>query len=113
MKMLSKLKRIIRKGVLVGIVAAAAAGAGLIATGSSVQAAGSFNCDSNAVVFCGAETSKGAASASEITSRYNNGDGHNSAASIHNIYGSSFFKISSSDIQNLSKDAQLGSVTKS
>jgi uncharacterized repeat protein (TIGR01451 family) len=108
------LTKLTRRGMLLATLVTAAAGASLFITSQTLAAAtNGFNCDSNAVIYCGAETSKGAAAASQITSRYNSGDGHNSAASIHSIYGSSWFGIGSSDIQNLSKNAQVGTVTKS
>jgi len=79
---------------------------------SSNSSCPGYNGDTNAVIWCGADAN-GTAKASEITTRYNKGDGHNSAKSIQNIYGSNYFHISSSDIQNLSKNAKIGSVTKS
>ena len=63
------------------------------------------DCDSNAVVYCGAS------SLSTLQSRYAHGDGHNSASSIQHIY--SYFGISGSDISNMSKYAVAGTVTKS
>jgi len=66
------------------------------------------NCDANAVIWCGE------GSVDQLMSEYNNGDGHNSASSIHNIY--SFFGISSADINNMtssSVDVQSGSVSSS
>jgi len=71
-----------------------------------------FDGDSNSVIWCGAD-SGGTARPSRITTAYNKGDGHNSAKSIQNIYGSAFFHISNSDIQHLSTIAKVGSVTKS
>ncbi|HSW97872.1 MAG TPA: hypothetical protein VLF89_08660 [Candidatus Saccharimonadales bacterium] len=71
-----------------------------------------YNGDSNAIIWCGAN-SNGSAQPSRITYTYNHGDGHNSAKSIQNIYGSGFFGITSSEIQNLGSTAKVGSVTKS
>ncbi len=116
MKLISKLKNVSRKGLFLGVMTATVVGAGLfLASHNSVSADSqyTYNCDSNAVVYCGAETSNGSPSAAEITTKYNKGDGHNSATSIHNIYGSKQFNISSSDVQNLAKTAQMGYVTKS
>lgn len=62
------------------------------------------DCDSNAVMFCGALT------ASSVVSKYKNGDSRNSAGSIHNIFSS--FGISSSDIDALPANAIAGHVTK-
>lgn len=119
MRTLSTIKRFVRRGALFAAVTGVAVGVGLFTANalnnSQASAASSscpgFNGDTNAVIWCGAD-SNGTAKASEITARYNNGDGHNSAASIHNIYGSNVFNITSADIQNLSSTAKVGSVTK-
>ncbi len=66
------------------------------------------DCDANAVIFCGAS------SISQLTSRYNGGDGHNSAASIQHIYG--FFGVSAADIASMSSSSTTviaGKVTSS
>lgn len=63
------------------------------------------NCDDNAVVFCGAS------STGSLISKYDNGDGHNTAASIQHIYSS--FSISSSDIHAMGSTSEMGSVTSS
>jgi hypothetical protein len=55
------------------------------------------NCDSNAVIWCGA------GSVSQLQNRYRNGDGHNSAASIQAIYN--HFGISGSDISAMSSNS--------
>src|SRR6185312_13709059 len=67
--------------------------------------AAAADCDSNAVIRCGAQ------SVTELRNKYNSGDGVNSAASIQHIYGS--FGISAVDIQNMGSTAQMGTVTKS
>jgi len=51
------------------------------------------NCDANSVMWCGAD------SVSDIANKYTSGDGHNTAASIHDIY--SFYGISASDISSM------------
>jgi hypothetical protein len=51
------------------------------------------NCDANSVMWCGAN------SVSDLANKYNSGDGHNTAASIHSIY--SFYGISASDISSM------------
>ncbi len=64
------------------------------------------NCDANAVIWCGA------GSDSSLISKFNKGDGHNSAASIQNIF--SFFGITSADVNSMTNsavDVQSGSVT--
>lgn len=66
---------------------------------------GGQNCDSNAVMYCGAT------SASQLVNKYNTGDGQNSIVSTQNIYNS--FGITSADIQAMPSTAVAGSVTKS
>lgn len=61
------------------------------------------DCDNNAVIYCGVST------IGDLASKYNNGDGHNSAASIQHIY--SWFGISSNDMQSLDTTAKNGKVT--
>lgn len=72
---------------------------------ADVSLGGPYDNNANAVVW------GGASDANVIKSDYNNGDGHNSAASIDHIYN--YFHISSADISNLPSDAVAGSVTKS
>jgi hypothetical protein len=62
----------------------------------NVSISGATNCDANSVMWCGAS------SVNDISSKYNNGDGHNSAASIHDIY--SFYGISASDISSMNSN---------
>jgi len=69
---------------------------------------GPYNCDANAVLYCGAS------SVDNLIGKYNNGDGVNSAASIHNIYN--YFGINYSDIELMNSSVahvQAGEVTKS
>jgi hypothetical protein len=66
------------------------------------------NCDANAVLWCGA------GSTDTIIQKYNQGDGHNSPTSIHDIYN--YFAITSSDINSLDNQGITvisGEVTKS
>lgn len=72
---------------------------------AAVSFGGSFNCDANAALWCGAPNT------STIINDYNKGNAHNSASSIQHIYSS--FGITSSDIQSISTTAVAGSVTKS
>ncbi|HSW85511.1 MAG TPA: hypothetical protein VLF79_02780 [Candidatus Saccharimonadales bacterium] len=65
------------------------------------------DCDSNAVIWCGA------GSVNQLINKYNNGDGRNSAESIHHILG--FFGISSAEINSMdsnSMNIEAGRVTK-
>lgn len=78
---------------------------GAIIVPNLASAAGTYNCDANAVIWCGAP------SASSLANSYSHGDGHNSAASIQHIYA--WFGITSGDISGMTSDAQAGSVTKS
>lgn len=88
---------------LLALLAVSAATMGFVAFATS--AASANDCDVNAVVYCGAN------SAGTLISRYDNGDGHNSAAAIQRIY--SHFGISSSDIHAMGADSHMGSVTSS
>lgn len=80
-------------------VAAAATIGGVSATPSSQP-----DCNPDAVIWCGFS------STGQLTTDYNNGDGHNSAASIHDIFNA--FGISSGDMSNIN-GAVSGYVTKS
>lgn len=61
------------------------------------------DCDANAVIYCGVS------SVGDLHSKYNNGDGRNSAASIQHIFG--WFGISSSEMGALGTTARNGSVS--
>jgi len=66
------------------------------------------NCDANAVIFCGA------GSVNQLINKFDNGDGHNSAASIHDIF--SFFGVSAADVHSMANsgvDVHAGNVTRS
>ena len=84
-KTLARLRRVTTKQVIVaGVFALAvvgAAGAGMaLKSNASAAPVSTPDCNANAVAWCGS------ASASDLINKYNNGDGHNSAASIQNIY---------------------------
>lgn len=66
--------------------------------------AAAADCDSNAVMRCGAS------SVTQVANKYNGGDTVNSAASIQHIYSS--FGIGAADIQAMGSTAQMGTVTK-
>lgn len=107
MKILSMARQWTKRSTLLAMTALVVFGTGAFAihnTSADVSLGGAQDCDANAVVFCGAS------SASQLVGRYNSGDGHNSAASIQNIY--SFFGITSADIQAMPTTAVAGSVTK-
>jgi hypothetical protein len=69
------------------------------------SAAGNQDCDSNAVIYCGAS------SMSDMSSKYNNGDGNNSGGNIQHIY--SWFGINSNDMQSMDSNVRNGTVTRS
>ncbi len=75
------------------------------AVGVTMVHAETANCDSNAVVYCGAS------SVSALQQKYNNGDTRNKAYSIQDIYHA--FGMGPSDITAMSSDAVAGYVTKS
>ncbi|HVC36021.1 MAG TPA: hypothetical protein VNE40_01055 [Candidatus Dormibacteraeota bacterium] len=104
-----------RKFILFGVTTFAVLTAGFLAI-NSAQAASPVDCNNNAVIYCGATT------ISSLINKYDNGDGHNSTVSIHNILDSNRtpgqFNITSQDIHNMAKEPSgtevfAGSVTKS
>ena len=110
MKLFTTVKQIARNAALVATALALTLVGGSALTPDVAHAANlSFNsvtdCDANAVIRCGSVTT------AQLISRYNNGDGTNSATSIHNIFSS--FGISSSAIQSIGTTAVAGHVTKS
>lgn len=108
MSVFSNIKKSTRKLLLVGALVATVIGSGVFATHTASAASNpcpGHDNDSNAVIYCGGD------STSNIINKYNNGDGRNSAASIHNIYNC--FGISSADIKALGSTAVQGTVTKS
>jgi len=102
---LQLMRRSLLRGLLFGVLVLALLAIGLLSTRLVHAASSGQNCDDNAVVFCGAT------SASGLIGKYNDGDGRNTATSIHNIY--SWFGISSSDVAAMGSTAQNGSVTSS
>lgn len=105
----SGLKQAIHKLQIAGVLAVALMGMSTMALAPKVAAApsfgGTFNCDANAVMWCGAKDTN------VIQSDYNHGDGHNSSSTIQEIYAQ--FGINSSDINAIGTTAVAGSVTKS
>jgi len=90
----------------IGLIGVLVAGLSLLAIpAAALSLPTSCNDSANEVLWCGAATPQ------QIEADYTNGDGHNSAASIQNIY--SAFNISSADINNMQTTAVAGSVTKS
>jgi hypothetical protein len=92
-----------------GMVAGAFVGVmlvGLIHASSVAHAQGSTtpDCDANSAVWCGAT------SPAALASKVKDGDGHNSSASILNIYDA--FHIDQADVNAMSSDSQSGYVTK-
>ncbi|HEX7632908.1 MAG TPA: PKD domain-containing protein [Candidatus Saccharimonadales bacterium] len=90
---------IVAFGVLVAVLVF-----GGLSVSRPAQAASDTDCDNNAVIFCGVS------SVDDLVSKYNNGDGTNSARSIQHIY--TWFGISSDDIQSLAGTARNGTVTR-
>jgi hypothetical protein len=56
------------------------------------------NCDANSVIWCGAD------SVNDLITKYDNGDGHNTAASIQAIY--SYYGITASDVEAMSSASE-------
>lgn len=104
MSILSSMKQSIK----VGLLAALVIGTGALALHSNASALsinGPQDCDGNAVIYCGAQSTQ------SLISEYNNGTTQNSAKSIHDIYAYSKFGISSADVNALNSTAVAGSVT--
>lgn len=106
MKIFSKIKHLSKKIIAVGVVVAAVSGLMALKTASAdVSVSTPVDCDTNAVIRCGAT------STATLVSKYTSGDGVNSAASIHNIY--SAFGITSTEVTGMRTTAVAGTVTKS
>ncbi len=112
MSIFSKIKarvksaRLKTKAIAAGFIVATAGVAAVATLGNAgASPVSTPNCDNNAVVYCGASN------VSQLQSKYNNGDGRNSAASIHNIYNC--VGITSTDIANMGAYEVSGYVTKS
>ncbi|MEO7364553.1 MAG: hypothetical protein ABIV43_03545 [Candidatus Saccharimonadales bacterium] len=76
----------------------------LTASASALSIDASNDCDDNAVIYCGAD------STSQLIAKYNTGDGHNKLGSIRTIYN--HFGISSSDVRALNSTAVAGFVVR-
>jgi len=105
MKFLSGIKNSTRKNLVICLLVTA--GIVSVATHNSAQAANislaSGDCNSNAVLYCGA------GSVSALQNKYKNGvPSHNTAKSIHDIYN--YFGISASDINSMSQYVVAGEV---
>lgn len=104
MKKLLNGKNIIK----VSLVAALVLSVGAFQVSGNAKAlnlSGPQDCNANAVIFCGAQ------STTSLISKYDNGTTQNSAKSIHDIYAR--FGISASEVQAMNSSAVAGSVTKS
>jgi PKD domain len=78
-----------------------------VAQAQNISINTAMDCDSNAVIWCGA------GSVNQLIGKYRGGDGRNSADSIHNIFN--FFGISAADINSMNTDAvkvEAGQVSK-
>jgi PKD repeat protein len=107
MRLFSKLNRSARRmtaGIVLLLTLTASA---LISVGNSAAAAScpGYDDSANAVIYCGVS------SVNSLVNKYDHGDSQNSAASIQHIYSS--FGISSSDINSMSSNTQMGSVSSS
>ncbi|MDL2341831.1 MAG: hypothetical protein QFB87_02000 [Patescibacteria group bacterium] len=94
-----------KKSLKAGILAALVIGTGAFALGnaSALSLSGPTDCDDNAVIYCGAQ------STDSLISKYTNGTSHNTAKSIHDIY--SKFGISAAEVKAMNATAVAGSVT--
>jgi len=104
MRFIAKLKKAAPKSLKALVIGGAIVASGMFGLHAyQVHAQSSYNCDANAVLWCGAS------SPSVVLDKYKNGDGHNTAASIQAIYN--WFGISSSDIASMGTYAVEGSVS--
>lgn len=112
MKILSTIKRSLRKGIVLGALTAVLATASFAAATRTAEAAAGFDCDANAVEYCGAAANASSTTASQanIINKYKTGDGKNTAASIQHIYN--YFGISTAEVGSLGITGKLGTVTK-
>ena len=103
MSILSSMKQSIKAS----LVAALVIGTGALALNGSAHAiglSGPQDCDANAVIFCGAQSTQ------TLITKYTNGTTQNSAKSIHDIYAK--FGISAAEVNAMNSTAVAGSVTK-
>ena len=93
------------KSIKAGLIAALVIGSGALAMGKAqaISLSGGQDCDTNAVIWCGAQSTQ------TLISKYTNGDGHNSATSIHDIYTK--FGISGTEVGAMNTTAVAGRVT--
>lgn len=103
MNISSSFKKFLKTTLVVASVLSVGAFA-LPATAAELNLGGAQDCDANAVIYCGAQTS------SSLISKYNNGTAQNSAKSIQDIYTN--FGISSSEVNSIVTTAVAGRVTK-
>jgi len=112
MKLFTKLKGVSRKTLLLSTITAVVLGIGAFhlssAQAQNINIGGARDCDSNAVVYCGA------GSVNQLIHKYNNGDGLNRSGGIKNIFN--HFGINQSEVQNMNKSSthvERGQVSKS
>lgn len=112
MKLFTKFKGVSRKTLLLSTITAVVLGIGAFhlssAQAQNINIGGARDCDSNAVVYCGA------GSVNQFIHKYNNGDGLNRSGGIKNIFN--HFGINQSEVQNMNKSSthvERGKVSKS
>jgi hypothetical protein len=113
MSIFSKIKarvksaRLRTKAIAAGATVVLAGAAAAVATmgGAAASPVSTPNCDANSVIWCGAS------SVSQLQKDYNDGDGHNQAYSIQDIYN--WYGITSNDVASEAPYVVNGYVTKS
>ncbi len=112
MKLFTKLKGVSSKTLLLSTITAAVLGIGAFhlasAQAQNLNIGGARDCDSNAVMYCGAS------SVDQLINKYNHGDARNRSGSIKNIFN--HFGIQQSEVQSMNKASthvERGKVTKS
>lgn len=104
MKFLSSVNKFIKTGLVVATVLTAGAIQFPGNASANVSLGGAQDCDANAVIYCGAQTS------TSLINQYNKGNSQNSAKSIQDIFAK--FGIDSAEVNALNTTAVAGRVTK-
>jgi len=103
MNIISNFKKFLKTSLVLATILSVGAFS-LPANAAEISLGGPQDCDSNAVIYCGAQTS------SSLVNKYNNGTAQNSTKSIQDIYAK--FGISSAEVNAIPSTAVAGRVMK-
>ncbi|MCW2957094.1 MAG: hypothetical protein JWO69_1963 [Thermoleophilia bacterium] len=104
MNLITNVKKFLKTSLVLATILSVGAFS-LPANAAEINLGGPQDCDANAVIYCGAQTS------SSLVNKYNNGTSQNSAKSIQDIFAK--FGISSAEVNAIPSTAVAGRVTKS